>query len=143
MPQFDFTTYSSQIFWFFTCFAVLYYFMAFVILPRIKNITSERKAVISSDLSSADSIEEMTNEVRIRTQELMSGANSKYKLTLDESVKKAAQKRELLLTDFKTKSEQMIQNASAEIEKAIENSGAASQLAASKLVEVTQNKIFN
>lgn len=143
MPQFDFTTYSSQIFWFFICFATLYYSMTRVILPRIRSILSKRRFVIGSDISSAESIEEATSDIRIRADELTMGANSRYKSTIDSAVKKAAHKRELMLADFKEKSEQLLKNANDDIDKAIENSRAASQIAASKLVEVTQNKIFN
>jgi F0F1-type ATP synthase membrane subunit b/b' len=122
---------------------MLYYFMACVILPRIKNITAQRKAVISSDLSAADSIEERIHEIRVRTDELMLSANVKYKSALEESAKKAAQKREVLLTEFKEKSEKIIHNAAAEIEKTIANSKASSQEAALKLVDITQKKLFN
>jgi len=117
--------------------------MASVILPRIKNITSQRKSIIGSDLASADSINESTSEIQARIEELTFRSNLKYKTTLEESAKKAAAKRDLLLADFKEKSEKLIKDATDEIEKTIKNSKEASQGAASKLTEVIQNKIFN
>jgi F-type H+-transporting ATPase subunit b len=56
MPQFDFTTYSSQIFWFSICFAILYLAVYFIITPRVQEIFDNRKKIIDGDLSSASKI---------------------------------------------------------------------------------------
>lgn len=42
MPQFDISTYSSQIFWLFFCILFLIFFLKKVLLPRIENIFQTR-----------------------------------------------------------------------------------------------------
>jgi F0F1-type ATP synthase membrane subunit b/b' len=49
MPQFDYSNYSSQIFWFLICFTILFFVSRTVILPRIKNILEERNKIIESN----------------------------------------------------------------------------------------------
>jgi F-type H+-transporting ATPase subunit b len=48
MPQFDFSTYSSQIFWLLFCFGVFYTYIRFFFLPRLDGILSKRNAEIKS-----------------------------------------------------------------------------------------------
>lgn len=50
LPQFDFTTYSSQIFWLFLCFAVLFLFIKYYFLPAIQGVLDVRDTKISDDI---------------------------------------------------------------------------------------------
>lgn len=47
MPQFDTSSFSSQLFWLFVCFSVLCFFMARHILPRIGSSINRRKTYIN------------------------------------------------------------------------------------------------
>lgn len=53
-PPFDSTTFASQLLWFAIAFALLYYVMAKVALPRIAGILEDRRDRIASDLDLAD-----------------------------------------------------------------------------------------
>ncbi len=53
MPQLDFATYPSQLFWLAVNFALLYWLMAKLALPRIGQIMDARAAAIKSDLDAA------------------------------------------------------------------------------------------
>ncbi len=64
LPQMDPTTFSSQIFWMFVFFAVLYVLMSRFALPRVGHIVTGRKNKIMSDLNAADEIRTQTEEVR-------------------------------------------------------------------------------
>jgi F-type H+-transporting ATPase subunit b len=75
MPQLDISTYIPQIFWFLICFAVLYTFVACIILPRITNILKERKRVIDADLTSAHELDSKIDDLQIRTEKLRREAN--------------------------------------------------------------------
>lgn len=55
-PPFDSTTYPSQLLWLAITFALLYYLMAKVALPRIAGILEDRRDRIASDLDLADSL---------------------------------------------------------------------------------------
>ncbi|MDA0617633.1 MAG: hypothetical protein O3A66_02815 [Proteobacteria bacterium] len=48
MPQFDFSTYSSQIFWLLFCFGVFYTYVRFFFLPKLDGILSKRNAEIKA-----------------------------------------------------------------------------------------------
>lgn len=143
MPQFDFTTYSAQIFWFSICFFVLYYFMASVILPRIRGIIADRKNVISDDLLTANSLQQKNDASRTKTDEILRAADLKYKAAMDIAVKEAAQRKEKIIEEFKATAENRIEKSKAEIEKMITDSDAQNRAAIEKLVILTQNKIFN
>lgn len=57
-PPFDSTTFASQLLWFAITFALLYYLMAKVALPRIAGILEDRRDRIASDLDLADSLKQ-------------------------------------------------------------------------------------
>ena len=42
MPQFDFGTFPSQIFWLIVCFAALYFLLAKTVLPKIGAVLEDR-----------------------------------------------------------------------------------------------------
>ncbi len=55
-PPFDTSTFPSQLLWFAITFALLYYLMAKVALPRIAGILEDRRDRIASDLDLAESL---------------------------------------------------------------------------------------
>ncbi len=143
MPQFDFSTYGAQIFWFALCFGVLYYFMHNVILPRIRNIIAERKAIVGADLASVATLEESITELRLQSDNLSLQANSKYKTAMENAVKDATKAREKAIEDFKINAEKMVQKSHEEIAKISRDAQDKSLVAAQKLAEITENKLLN
>ncbi len=142
MPQFNFATYPSQIFWFIICFTVLYLFMARVFLPRIKNIIAQRKSIIDNDLSSAASLESDILEAQKKSDELKASATLKYKTTLENSLKNANLKREKMLEEFKNNAEKMVESTHKKIAQTVENSKAQNTAAVKKIADLTSSKIF-
>src|SRR3990167_822939 len=57
-PPFDSTTFASQLLWFALAFALLYYLMSKVALPRIAGILEDRRDRIASDLDLADRLKQ-------------------------------------------------------------------------------------
>lgn len=53
-PPFDATTFSSQLFWLVITFAIFYWLMAKVALPRISGILANRQDRISGDIAEAE-----------------------------------------------------------------------------------------
>ncbi len=53
-PPFDATTFASQIFWFVLTFAIFYWLMAKVALPRIGGIIAARRQRIAGDIAEAE-----------------------------------------------------------------------------------------
>ena len=56
MPQFDPSTFSSQLFWLLICFLVLYWIVAKFAVPRIGDILEQRGRVVQDDLDRAESL---------------------------------------------------------------------------------------
>jgi F-type H+-transporting ATPase subunit b len=142
MPQFDFTTYSSQIFWLLICFALLYSFSQFVILPRIREILKERKNIISADRSSAETLEQKIYQLENKTDKLRKEAAEKYKNALEEANKQAVKERETLLEELKDKTEKMVKNSRQELNSFIEKTEAKSQAAIQDLAKALRKKFL-
>lgn len=54
MPQLDFSTFSSQVFWLFITFTVFYLVMARVAIPAIVSVRQNRQERIAGDLDRAE-----------------------------------------------------------------------------------------
>lgn len=84
-PPFDSTTFASQILWFAITFALLYYLMAKIAVPRISGILEDRRDRIASDLDRAENLKQESeaaiaeyetalSEARVRANALAEGA---------------------------------------------------------------------
>ncbi len=62
MPQFDFATFPSQIFWLIVCFAALYFLLARTALPKIGAVLEARQRKIDDDLERATELELQAKE---------------------------------------------------------------------------------
>ena len=62
MPQFNFATFPSQIFWLIICFAALYFLLARTALPKIGAVLEARQRKIDDDLERATELELQAKE---------------------------------------------------------------------------------
>lgn len=146
MPQFDPTTIdsdSSQIFWFLFCFAILYYFVSNIILPRIREIIKERQEVIASDLSAGNSLEKQIAELQEKTDLLLKDASKNYQSKIDVATKSAATTREKLMQNLKEEIEQKTQKSKEDIKKFVTESKTKSESVIQDLTQVIKQKLFN
>ena len=58
LPQLDFTTYPSLIFWSILSLLTLYLIMAYVITPKISNVINNREQHLQNDLIKAKALKE-------------------------------------------------------------------------------------
>ena len=63
MPQFDPSSFASQVFWLVVVFGILYMLMSRVALPRIGEVLEERSERIADDLDKAESLKRDTEQV--------------------------------------------------------------------------------
>jgi len=143
MPQFDFTTYSSQIFWFCICFATLYLTMHFVVLPRITSIINARKKLVDADTLAANELDHKITELQTRTDYLRKEASQKYHAQLEEAAKNSAKQREKSLEDLKEKVDSMTLKSRQELKNFVANSQNKSESAIQTLVQSIKTKIFS
>ena len=64
MPQLDFATFASQIFWLVVTFGVLYLIMARSALPVIREVLQTRQTRIFEDLRKAEKLKEEAQEAK-------------------------------------------------------------------------------
>lgn len=104
MPQFDISTYYSQIFWLIIVFGLLYIFICKFVTPKAKQILDNRQNFISDNVSNAEEItltikaldNKYTNElnqaydkVKNMRSEIIASLNSSF------AIKKATAQAEL------------------------------------------------
>ncbi len=142
MPQFDFTTYSSQIFWFSICFALLYFCISKIILPRIQEIIANREGTINSDKTLAEQLDSKIEEVRIKTNSLRGEASKAYSTKLEEAAKTAAKQREKMIEELKIQLEATTQKSRSELRNFVEQAKAKSGASVEALVQTIKGKIF-
>jgi F-type H+-transporting ATPase subunit b len=76
LPQLDFTTFPSQIFWLaVTCF-VLFHLMSKIALPRIASVLEERADAIADDLDRAEEFRRKAAEAEAAYQQALADART-------------------------------------------------------------------
>ena len=77
MPQFDPSTWTSQIFWLVVTFCLLYVLMARIVLPRMSSILDEREKQVSTNLKKAEKLKEDAEKVLADYQNAMQDARTR------------------------------------------------------------------
>ena len=134
MPQFDSSSFISQLFWFALCFSVLYFFMSTIYLPRIRSILKERKEKIENDHSTISELELKIEELKINASKLRDSANSNYKNSIDHSLKQTVLNREEAINNIKKKIEKINAESEGNIIQFIKNQQTNCELATTKLI---------
>ena len=90
MPQFDTTTFASQIFWLVVTFAVVYVIISWVALPRISATLENRQRKIGDDLAEAGELADQTDEVMAAYEARLAEARANAHEELHEAATRAA-----------------------------------------------------
>lgn len=77
MPQFDPSQFSPQIFWLVISFVALYWLMAKIALPRIKDVLEEREFRINDNLRKAENLKKDAEDAMAAYEKLMADARIK------------------------------------------------------------------
>ena len=87
MPQFDVTSFPSQIFWLVVTFAILYFVLAKLVLPRVGEVLEERQEKIAEDLDRAAQFKRDAEEIVAAYEASLAAARAKaqeiYRQTTD------------------------------------------------------------
>jgi F-type H+-transporting ATPase subunit b len=84
-PPFDPSTFGPQLIWLALSFAVLYFAMSRLALPRIGGILTDRKARIDGDLAAADSARQKTDAAIAAYEEALAAARQKSQAIAEET----------------------------------------------------------
>ena len=133
MPQFDSSSFISQLFWLALCFSILYFFLSSVYLPRIRSILATRREKIEGDRDAATVLELKIEELKNNASKLRDSANSNYKNSINQSLKQTLLNREEAINVVKKKIEKINAESKTNIDQFIKNQQSNCQLAATKL----------
>ena len=126
LPQLDFNTYPSLIFWSIISLVIGYILTAYIVTPQIKSIINLRETNIQNDLikakTSNEESEKIKNEVlsnqeeiKLSSQTLINDALLETKKLLEESEKKISEKMELRISKAEQKINETKDNVITEI----------------------------
>lgn len=90
MPQLDFSTFPSQVFWLAVIFLLLYLLMARVGLPRVAAMIDARKARIEGDLERAAQMKAEAEAVMAAYERSLADARAQAQATLKEAMDRFA-----------------------------------------------------
>lgn len=77
LPQLNFDTWPSQVFWLLVALGVLYYLMSRIALPRIASVLEERADAIAGDLDRAEELKRKAEEAEQAYKQALADARSK------------------------------------------------------------------
>lgn len=143
MPQFDFTTYSSQIFWFAICFIILYTFVSLTITPRLKAIIEQRKKIINDDLQISQKLEAKIQEIRSSINKNNQDSSNIYHNQINLTVEEIKKNREEKIANLKKNIEESAKKSRLQLQDFINESQIKSIEVVDQLVKNIKSKIIN
>lgn len=84
-PPFDATTFPSQLLWLAITFAVFYYLMSKIALPRIGSVLEDRRDRIEGDLAEAERLKRETDEAIASYEQALAEARQKASAIAQEN----------------------------------------------------------
>lgn len=118
LPQFDPSSYPSQIFWLTITFVVLYVIFSKKVLPDISSTLEDRKNRIDSDIETAEKLKKQAEETQAAYEQALEAAHtesSKLMIKTQDALQKAAVKKN---DDFRSRSDNEIQALEKRLEQA-------------------------
>ncbi|MBT5265208.1 MAG: F0F1 ATP synthase subunit B' [Rhodospirillaceae bacterium] len=90
LPQLDFSTYPTQVFWLVVSFAILYLLMSQVAIPRISEVLEGRQERIANDLDKASKLRDESEQVRAEYEKALTAARGEAHEQLRQAAEKMA-----------------------------------------------------
>lgn len=115
MPQFDPSTYPTQLFWLLLTFVPLYFVIWRVALPRITEVRQSRQGKIEADLEKAQALKEEAEMVLAAYEKALADATSEAEAAHREVVDAVARDRAKRQAELAERLEKQIQSAEQRI----------------------------
>ena len=90
MPQFDATTFPTQLFWLALCFTVLCIVMVRTALPRVANVLEARRSHIDHDLQAAEKLKTEAEHTLAAYEKTMAEARAEAQSLLRKAAEEMA-----------------------------------------------------
>lgn len=118
MPQFDPSTFASQIFWLIVTFGLLYVLMSRIALPRISEVLEERSERIANDLEHAERLRKDAEQVVEQYESALAKARSEATSVINQATQEIAREASERQAEFDAKLNEKIGEAEKRIEAA-------------------------
>ena len=133
LPQLDFTTWPTQIFWLVVSFALAYVLMSRIVTPRIASVLEERHTRLEDDMERARQAAQEAEDMRVTFEKALADARSeaadKTRETLANATQDAEKKNDAAAKRLATKiakAETKIMESRAEALKELDDVASAS-----------------
>lgn len=98
LPQLNADTFPTQIFWLGVCFAVLYFLVAGVAMPRVIEVVETRESRIAHDIDRADELRADAEALAFQTDKVLAAARAAAQAAMAEALEEVeAFRRDRLL----------------------------------------------
>ncbi len=141
LPQFDPTSFPSQMFWLAVMFAILYTFFSRKALPEIGRVLQKRQAYIEHDIATAQRLRENAEEAKGRYERAVAEAQDKSTKLFLKAEEEVKAKMATGLEEFKNRATLQIKDTEESIEKAKKEAMDSIQSIAAEIASVAAEKI--
>jgi F-type H+-transporting ATPase subunit b len=141
MPQLDFSTYPSQIFWLFITLSVLYYTLARHLLPPVVEIVEQRKQRIAGDLERAKKMQQEAEQVKYEYELALQKARAEANQILQATTVRIKTMQDERVARLEESLGQQMQEAEARIRKSKDAISKEIQTIAENLAQDVVNKL--
>ena len=142
LPQLDFSTYTSQIFWMFVAFIILYVFFAKKTLPEISGTVENRREKVEGDLDSAQELKEKAEQVQGEYEDALKEAREKASKLFTKAEDDIKADSNAKLEAFKDRSNKLTQSTEKKLNKAKEAALDDTQSVAAEIATIAAKKIL-
>jgi F-type H+-transporting ATPase subunit b len=122
MPQFDPSTYASQLFWLIITFGLLVVFMRAFFMPRLMKILDARDQFVRSHKEEAQKLLEQTRELEQKIEQKLKNSQDYVRHLIESTVKEQENSRERLLESINHESTENVKELMSMIARQRENS---------------------
>lgn len=116
MPQFDVSTYASQLFWVIICFSILYFLLRTKVIPRFNKIIQDRWDHTGGMENESENIKLQAGELKKKCETCIEEAKTKSLLLISETTKKTR----LHVTQKRSEFSDSVQKRLSECKKKLE-----------------------
>lgn len=142
MPQFDPTTFASQLFWLIVCFTVFFLILRMFVIPRMADVMKRRSDQIEQDLENAERMQAEAKQAFEEYEQALTGSRTEAREILRRTSDEAATASAAALTDKAAELAAKAKEAETRIGKARQDALANIQSVAADVVQAATQQLI-
>src|SRR5215471_2201557 len=100
MPQLDFATFPTQLFWLAVTFIILYVLMKWLVLPQVAAMIKARRDQLDADLASAEQLKAEAEAALAAYQQALATARAQAQAVVKQTTDRMAAAKERALSEI-------------------------------------------